>query len=689
MNTKRKKNTNKPFSKRKSNVREAQEPFKGERRSKSKIEVEGIVNLTREGFGFVSVPDSEDDIFIPFRKLRGALNGDRVKVAVSKHQKGNRRTEGEIIYIIERSKRPHIGVLHIRGNQVWAIVESKNMPYDIRIPVESLDELPTIGGQKAENGMKVAVIVTEWPHKSVEPLGKIVDVLGKPGDNDTEMHAILAEFALPYRFEKEVEDAANKISEKIEPAEIQRRRDFRGTTTFTIDPTDAKDFDDALSIKYLDNGNFEVGIHIADVSFYVTSGCIVDKEAYNRATSVYLVDRTVPMLPENLSNKLCSLRPHEDKLCFSAVFEMDAKAKVINSWFGRTVINSDYRFDYEQAQDIIVSMKGPLCKEILKLNELASILRKKRFEHGAINFERPEMKVKIDETGKPIDVYQKETKESNWLIEEFMLLANRQVAEFVTRKCGLKNPTFVYRIHENPNPEKIEGLRAFAKNFGYTLGSTDNPKSISKTLNDLMSNSKGKPEEGALEMLALRSMARARYSTDNVGHYGLAFDYYTHFTSPIRRYPDMMVHRLLSVYLDKGKSQDKMYYEECCKYSSEREQLATEAERASVKYKLVEFMQDKIGQEFDGTISGLTEWGIYVEIEPTKIEGMIFIKEVREDYLVFDEEKYQTRGKASGRVFNLGDKVRIKVVRANLEQKILDYQLIWNPDSQAADTSGK
>lgn len=689
MNTKRKKNTNKPFSKRKSNVREAQEPFKGERRSKSKIEVEGIVNLTREGFGFVSVPDSEDDIFIPFRKLRGALNGDRVKVAVSKHQKGNRRTEGEIIYIIERSKRPHIGVLHIRGNQVWAIVESKNMPYDIRIPVESLDELPTIGGQKAENGMKVAVIVTEWPHKSVEPLGKIVDVLGKPGDNDTEMHAILAEFALPYRFEKEVEDAANKISEKIEPAEIQRRRDFRGTTTFTIDPTDAKDFDDALSIKYLDNGNFEVGIHIADVSFYVTSGCIVDKEAYNRATSVYLVDRTVPMLPENLSNKLCSLRPHEDKLCFSAVFEMDAKAKVINSWFGRTVINSDYRFDYEQAQDIIVSMKGPLCKEILKLNELASILRKKRFEHGAINFERPEMKVKIDETGKPIDVYQKETKESNWLIEEFMLLANRQVAGFVTRKCGLKNPTFVYRIHENPNPEKIEGLRAFAKNFGYTLGSTDNPKSISKTLNDLMSNSKGKPEEGALEMLALRSMARARYSTDNVGHYGLAFDYYTHFTSPIRRYPDMMVHRLLSVYLDKGKSQDKMYYEECCKYSSEREQLATEAERASVKYKLVEFMQDKIGQEFDGTISGLTEWGIYVEIEPTKIEGMIFIKEVREDYLVFDEEKYQTRGKASGRVFNLGDKVRIKVVRANLEQKILDYQLIWNPDSQAADTSGK
>lgn len=681
MKTKKKKDINKHSSKLKTNAREAQEPFKGDRRSKSREEVEGVLSLARDGFGFVTRPDIEDDIFIPFRKLRGALNGDKVKVSIPKRStKGPHRIEGEVIYIIERSKKPHIGILHIVGNQVWAIVESKHMPYDIRIPVESLEDLPTIGGIKAEKGMKVAVLVTGWPRKSTEPIGKIVDVLGKPGENTTEMHAILAEYNLPYRFEPEVEAAANKISEKIEQSEINRRRDFRDVTTFTIDPADAKDFDDALSFKKLDNGHVEVGIHIADVTFYVTPGSVVDKEGFNRATSVYLVDRTIPMLPENLSNKLCSLRPKEDKLCYSAVFEMDNNANVLKSWFGRTVINSDYRFDYETAQEIIETQKGPLCNEILFLHELATILRRKRFEHGAINFERPEMKVEIDPDGKPIDVHQKESKESNWLIEEFMLLANRNVAEFVARKCGMKNPTFVYRIHENPNPDKIAGLRSFAKNFGYTLGETDDPKSISKSLNELMSQSKGKPEENALEILALRSMARARYSTDNVGHYGLAFEYYTHFTSPIRRYPDMMVHRLLTLYMDKAPSQDKQYYEECCMYSSEREQLATEAERASIKYKVVEFMQDKVGMEFEGYISGLTEWGIYVEIEPTKIEGMVFIKEVKEDYLVFDEETYRTTAKASGRIFNLGDKVKVKVLRANLEQKLLDYQLIWDYD---------
>ncbi|MCK9626102.1 MAG: ribonuclease R [Bacteroidales bacterium] len=649
-------------------------------RKKAAEEVIGVVSLTREGFGFVVRPNIADDIFVPYKKLKGALNGDTVKVAILKKKSGNRRIEGEIIHIIERSKKPHIGILHTRGDQVWAIIESKNMPYDIRIPVERVEDLPTIGTLKAEKGMKVAVIVTEWPKSSVEPIGRIVDVLGKPGDNDTEMHSILAEFALPYRFEPEVEAAAEQISDKIEPAEINRRRDFRSITTFTIDPTDAKDFDDALSIRKLENNNWEVGVHIADVTFYVTPGSVVDKEAYNRATSVYLVDRTVPMLPENLSNKLCSLRPKEDKLCYSAVFELDDKAKVLKTWFGRTIINSDYRFDYEAAQEIIETMKGPLCKEILQLQELASILRKKRFDHGAINFERPEMKVQVDETGKPISVYQKETKESNWLIEEFMLLANRNVAEFVARKCGIKNPTFVYRVHEQPNPDKLDGLRSFAKNFGYTLGPTDNAKNISRTLNSLLSTSKDKPEENALEMMALRAMARAHYSTDNVGHYGLAFEFYTHFTSPIRRYPDMMVHRLLSLYLDKAKSQDKSYYEECCKYSSEREQIATEAERSSIKYKLVEFMQDKVGQEFEGTISGLTEWGMYVEIEPTKIEGMVMLKEVKEDYLMFNEEKYNIIGKASKRIFNLGDKVKIKVLKANLEQKLLDYQLIWETE---------
>lgn len=686
MTAKRKKDINKRAPKNRSSRRgehrSEQEPLKGERRSKSVVEYEGTLSLSRDGFGFVSVPDVEEDIFIPYRKLRGGLNGDTVKVVVSKRKTSSKgkRLEGEIIYVKERSKRPHIGVLHIHGKQVWAIVESKNMPYDIRIPVESLDELPTIGGIKAEEGVKVAVVVTEWPRKSNEPIGKIVDVLGKPGENDTEMHAILAEFNLPYRFEPEVENAANEISDKIDPAEIANRKDFRGVTTFTIDPADAKDFDDALSYRELSNGNFEIGVHIADVTYYVTPGSVVDKEAYNRATSVYLVDRTVPMLPENLSNKLCSLRPHEDKLCYSAVFEMDAKAKVVDAWFGRTIINSDYRFDYEQAQSIIEEQKGPLCKEILQIHDLATILRKKRFASGAINFERPEMKVIIDESGKPVDVCQKESKESNWLIEEFMLLANRSVAEFVTKKCGIKNPTFVYRIHENPNPDKIEGLRSFAKNFGYTMGDTDKPKTLAKSLNALMKESKGKPEESALEMLALRSMARARYSTDNVGHYGLAFNYYTHFTSPIRRYPDMMAHRLLTLYLDKAKSQDKAFYEDCCKYSSLREQLATDAERASTKYKLVEFMQDKIGKEFEGTISGLTEWGMYVEIEPTKIEGMVSIRDIKNDYLSFDEEKYQMVAKASKRVFTLGDKVRVRLVRASLEHKLIDYELIWETE---------
>ncbi|MCF0167076.1 MAG: RNB domain-containing ribonuclease, partial [Bacteroidales bacterium] len=408
---------------------------------------------------------------------------------------------------------------------------------------------------------------------------------------------------------------------------------------------------------------------------YVTPGSIIDKEAYNRATSVYLVDRTIPMLPENLSNKLCSLRPNEDKLCFSAVFEIDQKAAVINQWFGRTVINSDFRFDYDQAQTIIETGKGDLASEIGTLWKLASILRQKRFEKGAISFERPEMKVMVDETGKPVQVFQKISREANFLIEEFMLLANRSVAEYVTKKC--KKPTFVYRIHENPNPEKLNALRSFAHNFGYMMGPTEKTRQISQSLNQLLGQASGKPESNALQLLALRSMARARYSTDNVGHYGLAFTYYTHFTSPIRRYPDMMVHRLLAMYLDGAASQEKEFYENCCKHSSEQEQIATDAERASIKYKLVEFMQDKVGQEFEGSISGLTDWGMYVEIEPTKIEGMVSLRDVRDDYLEFDEENYCVRAKASGRKFTLGDPVRIRVTKANLEQKLLDYELIW------------
>ena len=651
-----------------------------ERRSKSVEEFEGTVSLSRDGFGFVKVDGMQEDIFVPMRKLHFALNGDTVKVSVPKRriQSGakGRSLEGTVTKIIRRSTRPHIGILVVRGRQVWAIVESRNMPYDIRIDVSGPDELPEIGGRQAAHGMKVAVLVTDWPRRSAEPTGRIVDVLGVPGENDTEMHAILAEYQLPYRFEPEVEQAADQISEVITEKDLAGRRDFRSITTFTIDPTDAKDFDDALSYRKLENGNVEVGVHIADVTHYVRPGSPVDKEAFARGTSVYLVDRTIPMLPEKLSNKLCSLRPDEDKLTFSAVFELNAKAKIISQWFGRTVIRSDRRFDYEQAQAVIETKTGPLSEEILDLHALASILRKQRFEKGAVSFERPEMKVLVDETGKPVDVVQKESKESNWLIEEFMLLANRCVAEYASKKCKAKNPTFVYRIHENPDPEKLNNLRNFAKNFGHKLGDTSDPKQAAGALNALMKEAKGKPEENALQLLALRSMSRARYSTDNAGHYGLAFPYYTHFTSPIRRYPDMMVHRLLAMYMDGASSQDKLYYESCCEHSSVREQVATEAERASVKYKMVEFMQDKIGRQFDGHISGLTEWGIYVEIEPTKIEGMVSLREIRSDWYQFDEEKYETRGKASGRVFRLGDPVKVRVLRAKLEQKIIDYELV-------------
>ena len=662
-------------------ARGGQEPVRtSERRSKSVEEFEGTVSLSRDGFGFVKVEGLQDDVFIPMRKLHFALNGDFVKIAVPKRRlqaglKG-RSLEGEVTKIIRRSPKPHIGVLVVRGRQIWAIVESKNMPYDIRIEADGPDALPEIGGLKAAHGMKVAVLVTDWPRRSPEPVGRIVDVLGVPGENDTEMHAILAEYQLPYRFEPEVEQAADAISDAITQKDLAGRRDFRSVTTFTIDPTDAKDYDDALSYRELENGNVEVGIHIADVTHYVQPGTPVDKEAFARGTSVYLVDRTIPMLPEKLSNKLCSLRPHEDKLTFSAVFELNAKAKVIGQWFGRTVINSDYRFDYDQAQQVIETKEGPLAKEILALHALATILRKQRFDNGAISFERPEMKVIVDETGKPVDVVQKESKESNWLIEEFMLLANRCVAEYVTKKCKAKNPTFVYRIHEDPDPEKLDNLRNFAKNFGHKLGDTSNPKEAAGALNALMKEAKGKPEENALQLLALRSMARARYSTDNVGHYGLAFQYYTHFTSPIRRYPDMMVHRLLALYQDGAKSQDKLYYEDCCEHSSVREQIATDAERASIKYKMVEYMQDKIGRIFDGHVSGLTDWGIYVEVEPTKIEGMITLREIRSDWYQFDEEKYETRGKASGRTFHLGDPIQVRVLRANLEQKILDFELV-------------
>ena len=710
---------------------------RGKKERKVFPQVVGKVQMTREGYAFIIIEGEEDDVFVKASKTRGALHGDTVRVSVTREKSDRQRREGEVIEILERSPKPFIGILHVVGNQAWVLMQSRFMPYDLTIPFtitdkqryrrhnvrgQSLaepkdetgwlkplgDELYAIhrvyelgedgyGRQEltARSGMKVAAVVDDWPRSEMSPRGHIVDVLGEPGDNDTEMHAILAEYALPYRFESEVANAADQISEEITEEDIRTRRDFRQTLTFTIDPADAKDFDDAISFRKLESGNYEIGVHIADVTHYVRPGSVVDNEAEARGTSVYLVDRTVPMLPEKLCNKLCSLRPHEEKLTFSAVFEMTPLGRIAGQWFGKTIIYSDYRFAYEEAQAIIEA--GPkashegvpedIKEAILILNGLAAKLRKKRFAAGAISFDRPEMKVEVDEKGRPVNVYQKVTKEANWLIEEFMLLANRTVAEFVATGCkgtgdapakGARKQakTFVYRVHDEPNQEKVENLRNFIGNFGYRMGPTNNGKDISRELNSLFEAAKDTPEYNAIELLSLRTMAKARYDTENLGHYGLAFKYYTHFTSPIRRYPDMLVHRLLAQYLEGGESARKDTYDKLCKHASEREIVAAEAERASIKYKLVEFMQDKVGYTFGGHISGLTEWGMYVEIEPTMIEGMVALRDIKSDFFEFDQDHYRLVGKRSGIVYNLGDPVRIRVKKTNLEQKLLDYELI-------------
>lgn len=639
----------------------------------------GTVQMTREGFAFVRVEGEDEDIFVPASKTRGALNGDLVRVSVTKEKapatkkskstKEGRR-EGCVVDVLERSEKPFIGIFHSSGKGAWVLMQSRVMPYDIEVDPEQARKAG------AEKGWKVSVRVEHWNKGESLPFGKIIDVLGAPGENETEMHSILAEFGLPYRFEPELEKAAEKISDKIKVKDIKERRDFRDTFTFTIDPEDAKDFDDALSFKPLENGNFEVGVHIADVSHYVTPGSDIDREARDRGTSVYLADRTVPMLPEKLCNRLCSLRPNEEKLCFSAVFEITPRAAIRKKWFGRTVIKSNFRLTYEQAQDIIEgiaeSPDAELQTAITVLNKLAGILKGKRRKAGAIDFSRPEMKVLCDETGRPIDVYQKISKEANWLIEEFMLLANRSVAEFV----AATGKTFVYRVHDVPNPEKLESLRHFAKSLGYKMNGELEGKKAAGAISDLLDKATGKPEAAAFKDIALRSMAKAKYSTENIGHYGLAFADYTHFTSPIRRYPDLMVHRLLALYLDNAKSQDREFYESECKYASGREALATEAERTSVKYKVVEFMQDKVGQEFVGHISGLTEWGMYVEIEPTHIEGMVALRSIKSDFFEFDEKLYRIKGRRTRKIYRLGDEVRIRVSNTNLEQRLLDYELV-------------
>lgn len=689
---------------------------------------EGVLNIASGGFGFVRIPEREDDVFIPQHKLRGALNNDTVRVAITKikedkpvrvskrdnskgvallGKKSMKSCEGEIVEIIERSRLPYVGLLSITRKGTWVIIENKSMPYDIEV-LHYCSDPRAIEIKPEYQGLKVAVMVQDFPKGSLTPRGFVTDILGKAGENNTEMHSILTEYGLPYKFPQEVEDAANKIPKKIVQKDFEERRDFRKVLTFTIDPADAKDFDDAVSLRIMENGNLEVGVHIADVSYYVKPGTILDKEAYERGTSVYLVDRTIPMLPEALSNNLCSLRPGEDKLCFSAVFEMNTAAQVLSRWFGRTVIRSDFRFAYEEAQQIIdndgstaeyksvlathphpESLGDPrytgLTKEVpsaeiasavMQLHKLATIMRKKRFAHGSISFERPEMKILVDETGKPISVVEKITKSANWLIEEMMLLANREVATHITTQLRKTPPTFVYRIHDEPNMEKVEELRSFVHHFGYQMDDTKNPRQLARALNKLLESLQGKPECETIELLALRCMARAVYSTENIGHYGLGFEYYTHFTSPIRRYPDMMVHRLLSRYLENGNSVDKQKFEDYCTHCSQREQLATEAERSSIKYKMTEYMQERIGQVFDGSITGVTEWGVYVSVEPTKIEGMVSVHEFTDDYYTFDEKNFCLIGHTFGKRLTLGDKVKVRVKATNLAQKTIDFELV-------------
>jgi len=650
-----------------------EEVYRGKYKLKSKAGyITGSVQLTSSMNAFVISPELQEDIFIAHKNLHHALHGDTVKVYLYARRK-KRHLEGEVVEVLQRSRNRFVGTVEISKNFAFLMPDSKNMPYDLFIPLDNLNG--------AKNGQKAVARITDWPQKAKNPFATIVDVLGNPGENNTEMHAILAEFELPYRFPEDVNQAAEKIDETITDEEIKKRRDFRKIPTFTIDPHDAKDFDDALSLQKLPNGNYEVGIHIADVTHYVHPGTIINEEAEERATSVYLVDRVVPMLPEKLSNGVCSLRPNEEKLCFSAVFEMTESADVVNEWFGRTIIYSDRRFTYEDAQQVIETRTGDMVNEILTLHQMAQILRAERFRNGSIGFDRDEVKFNIDENGKPLGVFFKEMKESNQLIEEFMLLANRKVAAFIGDEEKNKKPkTFVYRVHDLPNMEKLESFSYILHKFGHRILLTSGKK-IQESLNKLLEDVQGKPEQHLVETLALRSMAKAEYSTENIGHYGLAFKYYSHFTSPIRRYPDMMVHRLLAHYLEGGNSKSQTKFETLCRHSSDMEKRATDAERASIKYKQVEFMQDKVGHFYDGIISGVTEWGFFVEIIENKCEGLVAMRELLDDYYIFDEDNYCIRGKHSGKTYQLGDNVKVEILRANLPKKQLDFAVVDDDDT--------
>ena len=632
------------------------------------VEMTGTFQRKSNGKNSFIPEGGGDPIFVAERNSAHAMNNDKVRIAFYAKRRG-REAEGEVIEILERANDTFVGTLEVEKSYAFLVTENRTLANDIFIPKDKLK-----GGK---TGDKAVVKVTEWPDKAKNPIGQVLDILGKAGDNTTEMHAILAEFGLPYVYPQSVEKAADKIPAEISAEEIARREDFRKVTTFTIDPKDAKDFDDALSIRPLKNGLWEVGVHIADVTHYVKEGSIIDKEAEKRATSVYLVDRTIPMLPERLCNFICSLRPNEEKLAFSVLFDITEKGEVRDSRIVHTVIESDRRFTYEEAQQIIETKEGDFKDEILMLDTIAKALREKRFAAGAINFDRYEGKFEIDEKGKPISVYFKESKDANKLVEEFMLLANRTVAEKIGKAPkGKKAKVLPYRIHDLPDPEKLDNLAQFIARFGYRLRTSGTKTDVSKSINHLLDDIQGKKEENLIETVSIRAMQKARYSTHNIGHYGLAFDYYTHFTSPIRRFPDMMVHRLVTKYMDGGRSVSETKYEDLCDHSSNMEQIAANAERASIKYKQVEFMSEHLGQTYDGVISGVTEWGLYVELNENKCEGMIPIRDLDDDYYEFDEKNYCLRGRRKNRIYSLGDAITIKVARANLEKKQLDFALI-------------
>ena len=645
----------------------------------------GTLDLSSKGTGYIICEDFDEDVFIASNNINKALDGDEVEFYVYKRRKKG-KFEGEITNIIKRAKSDYVGTIQIHKNYAFVVTDSTKMYKDIFVPINKIN--------KAEDGDKVLVLLEDWPDNADSPYGKVLKVLGKPGEHNTEIHSILAEYGLPYEFPHEVEEFANKLDTSITKAEIAKRRDMRDILTFTIDPKDAKDFDDALSFEVLNNGLYEIGIHIADVSHYLQEGTILDDEAYERATSVYLVDRVVPMLPEVLSNNACSLRPHEEKYTFSAVFQINDKAEVKNQWFGRTVTYSDARFAYEEAQAIIeyktnsipedVSLTGKayqtdqkIADAVLKMDDLAKIMRRKRMKEGAISFDKVEVKFDLDDKANPVGVYFKTSKDANKLIEEFMLLANRKVAEFIGKQSPKK--TFVYRVHDEPDSSKLAALQGIVSKFGYKLNFKDR-NSISSSLNGLLRDVQGKKEQNLVDTLAIRSMSKAEYTTHNIGHYGLAFDYYSHFTSPIRRYPDVMVHRLLQHYLDGGKSANEDVYEDKCAHSSNMENLATKAERDSIKYMQIRFMEDHKDEEFVGVISGVTDWGIYVEIISNKCEGMVSVRDMNDDHYQFDESQYAMIGKKTGMTYQLGDEVVVKVKNTDLVKKHLDFNLIGKPE---------